>query len=93
MQNDFLLTIWASVKAGTRIFVYAFKLKSSLIASRTVLGVQHSSLEMFMAGFLFLLWHTFLWILAINDFVRTVLGRQSEILDDIPFLAKQVTHL
>ena len=40
IQKDFLLTIWASVKAGTRIFLYAFKLKPSLILSRTVFGAQ-----------------------------------------------------
>ena len=47
MQKDFLLAIWASVKAGTQIFNYAFKLKSSLILNLTVFGAQPSSLDFF----------------------------------------------
>jgi hypothetical protein len=93
MQNDFLLAICASVKAGTRICLYAFKLKSSLIASNTVFCEHPSSLEIFLADFLFLFWHKFLLILAIKDFVRTVLGRPGEVLDDIPFLVIRATHL
>ena len=93
IQKDFLLTIWASVKAGTRIFLYAFKLKPSLILSPTVFGAQPSSLDFFLTDFLILLWDTFLWILAINDFVRIVHGRSCEILDDIPFLVKRITRI
>ena len=82
-----------AVKAGTRVFLYSFKCKSSLIILRMDLGQQPASFAIFLADFLFLLITIFRLTLAIKIFVLTILGRPWEILAYIPGLSMRSTHL
>ena len=82
-----------AVKAGTRIFLYAFKCKFSLIILRMVLGQQPASFAIFLADFLFLLITRFRLTLALKSFFHTILSRPLVVLSDIPDLSMWSTYL